>query len=144
MGRGQNAILPKDRSTIISDQKQRGKGRVDWWNKAHYSNLETQKYDTVLFVPPTPGGRLAKQMQIREAQLNFGSSHRIKIVEKSGIKLKNILVQKNPYPKLLCHRDLCPFCKITPVSTPAPSRLLCTTPGVGYTITCLSYYYFSL
>ena len=32
---------------------------------------------------------------------------------------------------------MCPFCKITPVSTPAPSRLHCTTPGVGYTITCL-------
>ena len=33
-----NGIKPlfRDRSTIISDQKQRGKGRVDWWNKAHY------------------------------------------------------------------------------------------------------------
>ena len=90
-----------------------------------------------MFVPPTPGGRLAKQMQIREAQLNFGSNHRIKIVEKTGIKLKNILVQKNPYPRLICHRDLCPFCKTTSVSTPAPSNLPCTTPGVGYTITCL-------
>ena len=90
-----------------------------------------------MFVPPTPGGRLAKQMQIREAQLNFGSNHQIKIVGKSGIKLKNILVQKNPYPKLLCHRNMCPFCKITPVSTPAPSRLHCTNPSVGYTITCL-------
>ena len=129
--------LFRDRRTIISDQKQRGKGRVDWWNKAHYSNKENPKYDTILFVPPTPGGRLAKQMQLREAQLNFGSDHRIKIVEKSGIKLKNILVQKNPYPRLICHRGLCPFCKTTSVSTPAPSNLPCTTPGVGYTITCL-------
>ena len=65
------------------------------------------------------------------------ANHRIKIVEKSGIKLKNILVQKNPYPKLLCHRDMCPFCKITPVSSPAPSKLYCTTSGVGYTKTYL-------
>ena len=131
--------LFRDKQRIISDQKLRGKGQVDWWNKPHYKNPEVQKYNTVLFVPPTPGGALAKQMQLREIQINSGTDDRIKVVERGGQKLRSILVQKNPYPKMPCHRELCPFCGSTLVSNPAKStNLPCNTPGVGYQITCLS------
>ena len=84
--------LFRDKQRIISDQKLRGKGQVDWWNKPHYKNPEVQKYSTVLFVPPTPGGALAKQMQLRETQINSGTDDRIKVVERGGQKLKSILV----------------------------------------------------
>ena len=130
--------LFRDKQRIILDQKQRGKGQADWWNQPHYKNPEVQKYDTILFVPPTPGGALAKQMQVRENQINSGTEDRIKIVERGGIKLKRILVQKNPYPKMPCNRPLCPFCGSTLVSNPAKSNLPCNTPGVGYQITCLN------
>ena len=82
-------VLPKN---VVAAQHS-GKGQVDWWNKPHYKNPEVQKYSTVLFVPPTPGGALAKQMQLRETQINSGTDDRIKVVERGGQKLKSILVQ---------------------------------------------------
>ena len=131
--------LYRDKTRIISDQKERKKGEIDWWNLPHYKNPEVTKYTTVLFVPPTPGGSLAKQLQSREAQINSGSNVRIKVVETGGPKLKSILVQKNPYPSLQCHRNLCPYCKVTPVSQPAENnkKIPCTTPGFGYQVDCL-------
>ena len=38
-----------------------------------------------------------------------------------------------------CHKQLCPACKVTPVTEPAniALKMHCTTPSVGYRITCL-------
>ena len=136
-----NGVRPlfRDKARIISDQKLRCKNRVDWWNLPHHNNPDIPKYTSILFVPPTPGGNLAKQIQSREAEINSGSDVRIKVVERGGIKLKSVLVNKNPYPALECHRKLCPYCKITPVSQPAENskKFPCTTPSVGYQIDCL-------
>ena len=44
----------------------------------------------------TPGGVLAKEMKNREEEVNKGSEDRIKIVEKGGVKVENILTKKNP------------------------------------------------
>ena len=129
--------LFRDKARIIEDQKLRGKGRVDWWNLPLENNPDVQKYTSVLFVPPTPRGELAKLMQSREAAINSGSSIRIKVVESGGPKLKSILVNHNPYPKKDCRMLLCPFCKSTPVSQPKDDKkIACNTPGVGYQIDC--------
>ena len=56
-------------------------------NLYNSSKNEGQKYDTVLFVETTPGGQLAKMLKQKEAVLNKENDWRIKIVEKSGIKL---------------------------------------------------------
>ena len=129
--------LFRDKARIIEDQKLRGKGRVDWWNLPHDKNPDAQQYTSVLFVPPTPRGELAKKMQSREAVINSGSSVRIKVVESGGPKLKSILVNPNPYPKKDCRMMLCPFCKSTSVSQPKDdNKIPCNTPGVGYQIDC--------
>ena len=44
---------------------------------------------------PTPGGVLAKQLRKREEELNRYSKDRIKIEEKGGMKMKDILTSKN-------------------------------------------------
>ena len=54
----------------------------------------------MLFVTPTPGGQLMKELQKREAELNKNNQERIKIVEKGGLKVKNILCAKNPFKNL--------------------------------------------
>ena len=59
-------------------------------------------YKSVLFVPPTPNGELAKQLKEREEELNKNSSERIKIIEKSGIKIEEMLVKKDPFPIKKC------------------------------------------
>ena len=92
--------LFRDRERIISDKAQ--KSKVDWWNKGSQKDPKIPKFTSVLFVPPTPGSGLAKAMQKREAELNVHSGLRIKIVEKGGAKLKNLVVKKNPFKTEEC------------------------------------------
>ena len=60
------------------------------------------QYTSVLFVTPTPGGTLAKELRKREEELNKNCKERIKIMEKGGLKIKDILGSKNPFPKSKC------------------------------------------
>ena len=91
--------LYRDRERILADQKERGRGKVDWWNKTRGGQQSQTVFSTVIFVPPTPGAALARKLQEREIMLNSApGSNRIKEVEGPGIKLKNLVVDKNPYP----------------------------------------------
>ena len=130
--------LYRDKQRIIKDQQERGAGRIDWWNK----NRGDDKFDTVLFVPPTPGGKLAKLIQAKERSLWSKGNIKIKVVEGPGVKLKDVLVNKNPYPTIPCHRVECPLCKKTAYTNPNTEALLggrlpCTIPNVGYQVVCL-------
>ena len=76
------------------------KKKINWWN----AERSKTQYKSVLFVTPTPGGVLAKQLQKREEELNRNTEERIKIVEKGGLKIKkNILGSKNPFKTLSCN-----------------------------------------
>ena len=77
--------------------KKRSK-KLNWFKN---SNQGIQ-YSSILFVPPTPGGLLAKQLRIREKQLNNTNKERIKIQEKGGTDIENILGKKNPFKKEKC------------------------------------------
>jgi hypothetical protein len=68
------------------------------------------EYKSVLFVPVTKGGKLAKELKKREEELNKFRKERIKIVEDGGVELKNFLVQKDPFPKLKCEKKKCLVC----------------------------------
>ena len=80
-------------------------------------------------------------MQAKERSLWSKGSLKIKVVEGPGTKLKNFIVNKNPYPTLPCHRVECPICKKTTHTEPVDLKdnmLPCTTPSVGYQIVCLT------
>ena len=68
-------------------------------------------YKSVLFVPVTKGGKLAKELKKREQEINKNSHERIKVVEGGGIQMKNILVKKDPFPQEVCERKQCILCK---------------------------------
>jgi hypothetical protein len=53
-----------------------------------------------LFFTPTPGGVLAKELQKRKEEMNKNTKERIKIVEKGGIKMKDILALKKTFQKI--------------------------------------------
>ena len=82
--------------------------KVNWYKNEEKTKID---YKSVLFVPPTPGGVLAKELRKKEAELNRFSKERIKIVEKGGIKIENILAKKDPFKKEKCEEKLCPLCK---------------------------------
>ena len=65
--------------------------KLNWYKNEGKTKI---KYKSILFVPPTPGGILVKQLKEREEELNRHREDRIKIVEKGGIKIENILTKK--------------------------------------------------
>ena len=128
--------LYRERHQIIADKKFQNQTKSNWWKKKG-----GEKYTSVLFVPPTPGGELAKLIQAREAQLNSDSGTRIKVVEGKGTKLKDFLIRKNPFGTQECQKQFCPLCKKTPHSDPGSlhkNRTPCETANVGYSIICLN------
>ena len=62
-----------------------------------YKNLTKSEiiYKSILFVPPTPGSGLLKEIKQREMELNGHRKDRIKFVEKGGLKVGQILTKKN-------------------------------------------------
>ena len=78
-------------------------------------------------------------MRKREADLNKYSEERIKIVEKGGLKVKDILGSKNSFKKSKCSQKTCPLCtesqfvKVNPDKNQHP----CNTNNIGYRWRCL-------
>ena len=93
----------------------------------------------MLFVVPTPGGVLASELRKREADLNKHSDERIKIVEKGGLKVKDILNSKNSAKKSQCSKETCPLCKDSTFVrvNPEKHQLPCNTNNIGYRWRCL-------
>ena len=81
-----------------------------------------------------------KELQKREAELNRNNQERIKIVEKGGLKVKNILCAKNPFKKSKCELKTCPLCtnsEFVEVSS-EEVKIACNTNNVGYKWQCIT------
>ena len=71
--------------------------------KKSYINYVAELFHkSILFATPIPGGVLAAELRQREADLNKHSEERIKIVEKGGLKIKDILGYKSSLHKSKC------------------------------------------
>ena len=120
------------------NSEERAKAKLNkkhsWWNT---DNANVQ-YSSVLFVPPTPGGGLASELRKREAELNNQSGERIKIVEKGGTKIKDILASKIPVET--CTQKSCPLCTESKHVQPntEEARYPCNTNNVGYRWRCVN------
>ena len=86
--------------------------------------------ETVMFVPHTPGGELAKRLQ--EAEDRFvknRSGGRVKFVERGGSALRDVLCNKNPWSSEGCGRgESCFICRSKPGG--------CQKEGIVYSLTC--------
>ena len=103
--------------------------KLNWYKNEGKTKIN---YKSILFVPPTPGGILVKQLKEREEELNRHREDRIKIVEKGGIKIENILTKKDPFEKEICKNKLCPICK----NENNKLNILCNSNNVGYRWVC--------
>jgi hypothetical protein len=90
-------------------------------------------YKSVMFVPVTRGSVLAKKLKQREEEINKYSNERIKFVESGGVKMKDFLVNKNPFPEQKCEEVKCLVCKSETNENP---KLPCNTNNVGYRLGC--------
>ena len=134
-----NGVKPLYRNRNWNSEERKNmksKKKVNWWN----SDKSKLQYKSVLFVTPTPGGVLARELQKREEELNKNTNERIRIVEKGGLKIKDILGSKNPFKKSNCVQKTCPLCtksECVDIQT-EEIKIPCSTNNVGYRWLCLT------
>ena len=120
---------PLNRSgDAIRDSKSGNRRTENNWFKNGESSTE---YRSVLFVPATANSVLAKALRKHEEQNLQGRASRIKIVEKSGKMVKQILSRNYPWPTRKCGDDECFTC-----STCSKLSFSCRIPSAGYQIFC--------
>ena len=90
--------------------------RNNWYNKG--------EYDTVMFIPATPGSELQKsyQEEIRKREM------KVKVVEKSGMKISRLLQKNDTLNNKQCAED-CFVCSTTRKGN-------CMNSGIVYQIQC--------
>ena len=89
----------------------------EWYSKGGF--------DSVLFVPSTPAGKLKGMYQ----QEIIRSGLRIKVVEKTGSTLKGELQSSNPFRPAQCGREQCFVCS-------SGGKGNCDSEGITYEIKC--------
>ena len=68
------------------------------------------KIRSLLFVPRTNGGELARRLRKEEENLAEMTGYRVKIVERSGTQMRRVLCSKNPWAGEHCQRENCLVC----------------------------------
>ena len=86
---------------------------------------------TVMFVPRTPNGELAKRLKLMDTKLADIMQDKLKFVERDGMKLQNILHRLNPWENVKCSRKGCLIC-----SNPDNQTFFCNKPSVTYKVYC--------
>ena len=77
------------------------KKKRDWYK-------EDKRYDSVMFVQPTESSQLKNRIQ----QIAKRNGVRVKVVEKAGQTVKNVLQRSNPFAKRECGQQDCLVCKV--------------------------------
>ena len=68
------------------------------------------KIKAVMFVPFTPGSELAKLLRENEERIVKLTNSKLKIVERAGVKLQDVLTKSNPWKGVDCQRSNCLLC----------------------------------
>ena len=85
--------------------------------------------DPVVFVPYTPGGKLAQLMREKMKEVMYGKEGGFRIVERVGVSMEAMLKKSDPFKEKTCGRAACLMCKFENCGD-------CEKEGVGYEIWC--------
>ena len=134
--KGYNKILKAERDGVRPIYRPKGwKESARWLEKRKKkSNWLGPFWKSSIFVPPTPGSELKKQMQAKEEEMRAGGreAYPIKIIETAGKTLEQTLVNTDPFNGNQCKDEKCEPNK-------NPKNLInCRRNGVTYRVSCLS------
>ena len=99
--------------------------------------LKRTSVKSVMFVPFTKNGELARQLRENEESLFNLTGTRIKIVERAGVKLQDLLTTSNPWKGADCGRQNCILC-LTKQITNKNLTQECTRRSLVYETKCLT------
>ena len=119
---------PNERLEGEEDNKSRGENLGKNLDKNTSSSSNMNKAKAVLFVPYTVGGTLAKRLRQAEENLMVTTGYKIKIVERGGTKLEDLLHKSDPCTVIdrtvSCVPQSSTQARINPKN--APRETLCT------------------
>ena len=101
-------LAEKEQELKDSSQEEQAQGlrggpnhtRLAWSTPAQAASTPNSRVEGVMFVPHTPDGGLARAIQMAED--SFAELHqvtRVRIVERGGTRLQDLLGRKNPWTK---------------------------------------------
>ena len=106
-------------------------------NSESQDKKQEQPTKSVMFVPYTPGSVLAKMLRENENKISQLASNKMKIVERAGIKLQDILTRSNPWKGQDCLRPNCLLC-LTKKRTEKNQTQECMKRNLVYETRCLT------
>ena len=134
--KGYNKILKAEKDGIRPIYRPKGwKESARWLEKRRKKNNWLGPFwKSCIFVPPTPGSELKKQMQAKEEEMRSGGreGYPIKIIETAGKTLEQTLVNTDPFDGNKCNDEKC-----EPKKNPK-NLINCRRNGVTYRVSCLS------
>ena len=101
------------------------------------NEIKNKDIKSVVFIPHTKNSMLAKELRTKELEIQKVTGNRIKIVEKSGNKLEDILTGSDPWKGADCGRNNCFLCN-TKNLTGKNLKKDCTKRNILYEIKCLT------
>ena len=119
--------------------KRRKTRRFGGGNNSKKTKGGPSKIKAVVFVPYTTNSLLAKRMREEEIVLEKMTGYRLKVVERGGTKLEDILVKKNMWEGEECGRQKCLLCR-TKSREEKPSKKSCTKRNSVYRTWCNTCY----
>ena len=91
----------------------------------------------VMFVPFTNGSELAKKLRENESNIKNITKHKIKIIERTGTKLQDLLTKADPWKGTDCSRENCLLC-FTKQKTEKLTTQDCHKRNIVYETRCLT------
>ena len=95
------------------------------------------KIKAVMFVPYTEGSELARKLRENEENINKITHNRVKIIERTGTKLQDLLTKSDPWKGTDCQRQNCLLC-FTKNRTEKLRTQECHKRNVVYETRCLT------
>ena len=133
--KGYNKIVEAERDRIKPMYRPKGWNTTARWlaKRRKKKNWLGPFWKSAIFVPPTPGSELKKQMQAKEEEMRAGGreGYPIKIIETAGKTLEQTLVNTDPFDGNKCTDEKC-----EPNKNPA-NKINCRRNCVCYRVTCL-------
>ena len=111
------------KETWYREDRKRKRDEYDDWEEAQRTSRrqktgtgeekgkERNRIVAVMFVPYTPKGELARRMREVETDMEKHTGIKLKIVERSGTKLIDLIHKADPWEGQDCGRDKCILCE---------------------------------
>jgi hypothetical protein len=129
----------RDDDVDVVGPRKRMCGQDEKSRHAMQAEQKKEQVKAVMFVPYTVGSELAKRLREAEAKLQDMTGYRLKIVERAGLKLEDILHKADPWQGQDCKREKCLLC-LTKSRTGKNTTQDCSRRILVYETWCMTFH----